>query len=431
MKLNRKVFFRIHSWIGIKMSILFFIVCSSGTLATLSHEMDWLFIPEIRASYQEELADRNTIVANIKEAYPTGRVTFWAASNESYLCDIVSVKVNKQQLKVFVNQYTGEVQGHVKITFQRFFRDLHYYLFIPFQVGHFTVLMFGFMLFISTVTALLFYKKWYKKLFDLKRGKGKVVLFRSLHRLVGVWSIPFTILFSATGIWYFVERTDLGDVSKTANPRNPKIEMITMDSTAFANLAFTIDYNKIIAIAKKEIPNLKVKNIRIPRKKTRPIYVDGVSDIALVRDRANRVWIHPTTFEIVGSQKAKDVNTVTWLNDLADPLHFGYWGGLTTKIIWFFGGSAISGLVLTGIWISLKRKIKNTKKAKAQKLGVWKYINWIVVITMFYHMYNKLITRYQVSTQALIVITLGWTILGLISWYIFVYQMKKSIVKQN
>jgi len=104
---------------------------------------------------------------------------------------------------------------------------------------------------------------------------------------------------------------------------------------------------------------------------------------------------------------------------------------LTTKIIWFFGGSAISGLVLTGIWISLKRKIKNTKKAKAQKLGVWKYINWIVVITMFYHMYNKLITRYQVSTQALIVITLGWTILGLISWYIFVYQMKKSIVKQN
>ncbi len=50
MKLNKKAFFQIHSWIGIKLSILIFIVCFSGTLATLSHEMDWLFIPEIRAN---------------------------------------------------------------------------------------------------------------------------------------------------------------------------------------------------------------------------------------------------------------------------------------------------------------------------------------------------------------------------------------------
>ncbi|HBS12889.1 MAG TPA: hypothetical protein DEO36_10170, partial [Flavobacteriaceae bacterium] len=45
MKINKKFFLKIHSWIGIKLSILFFIVCFSGTLATLSLEMDWLFIP--------------------------------------------------------------------------------------------------------------------------------------------------------------------------------------------------------------------------------------------------------------------------------------------------------------------------------------------------------------------------------------------------
>ncbi|MEM6633619.1 MAG: PepSY-associated TM helix domain-containing protein, partial [Bacteroidota bacterium] len=60
---------------------------------------------------------------------------------------------------------------------------------------------------------------------------------------------------------------------------------------------------------------------------------------------------------------------------IADPLHFGYWGGLITKIIWFFGGLSISGLVLTGIWISLKRKVKDRQRRKAQRLGVWKYVN--------------------------------------------------------
>ena len=94
MKLDRKFFFRIHSWIGIKLSILFFIVCFSGTMATLSHEMDWLFIPETRATYQETKADKNTVVDNLMGQFPTGKIIYWAAAAESYLCDIVYVNID-------------------------------------------------------------------------------------------------------------------------------------------------------------------------------------------------------------------------------------------------------------------------------------------------------------------------------------------------
>ena len=66
MKPDRKLFFEIYSWIGIKLSILFFMVCFSGTLATLSHEMDWLFIPEMRAQPSKVLDAKNDIVANLK-----------------------------------------------------------------------------------------------------------------------------------------------------------------------------------------------------------------------------------------------------------------------------------------------------------------------------------------------------------------------------
>lgn len=426
MNLNKKVFFRIHSWIGIKLSILFFIVCLSGTLSTLSHEMDWLFNPDIRASPQVSLASKEEIIDNIKLKYPEGNITFWRASVEPYLCDVVYLNIHGNRKYVFVNPYTGSVQGETNLTIQRFFRDLHYYLFIPFQVGHFTVLVFGFMLFISTVTALVFYKKWWKKLFYLKTGNGPVILFRSLHRLVGIWSIPFTILFSITGIWYFMERTNTASISDTANIEMPKIDELNIDSAAFAKIHYTILYDEAVKAAERAIPGLVVKDIQPPSKKTSPIYITGKSKVPLVRNRANRVYIHPLTYEIVSVQNAKTLTAVTWLNDIADPLHFGNWGGLTTKIIWFLGGLGITFLVGTGIWISLKRRIKNTQKAKNQQLGRWKYLNILVMLSLYGFMYHILFSRYSISLSQFCVITLCWILLLFLAWLIYVKKINKQ-----
>ena len=424
LKVNKKFFFKIHSWIGIKLSILFFIVCLTGTFATISHELDWLFNPAIRATPQKHLANKNIVVQNIKKAFPNAKTFSIIASPEPYICNIAQVYVNDQRYYVFTNQYTGKIQGKTTLTIQRYFRDLHYYLFIPFQVGHFTVLFFGFMLFISTVTALAFYKNWWKKLFKLKKSKGPVVLFRSLHRLIGVWSIPFTILFSITGMWYFLERTNIASIGDIANTRRMKIEEVKMDSAAFSQICYKLDYDSIVLVAQNAIPNLIVKDIIPPRKKTNPIYLTGQTDVPLVRNRANKVYIHPVTYEVLGVQNAKEISTLTWLNDIADPIHFGKFGGLFTKIIWFFGGLGISFLVGTGIWISLKRKVKNAKKAKVQRLGGWKYPNIFFVGLMFWFMYNTLFSRYAINASQFIVITLGWIILIALGWYIYVNRIK-------
>jgi uncharacterized iron-regulated membrane protein len=75
--LYRKKLFKIHGWIGVKLSILFFIVCFSGTLATLSSEMDWLVTSAIRAGRQEELAGKNLMVRNLKAAFPESSLAYW------------------------------------------------------------------------------------------------------------------------------------------------------------------------------------------------------------------------------------------------------------------------------------------------------------------------------------------------------------------
>ncbi|MFT4568408.1 MAG: putative iron-regulated membrane protein [Saprospiraceae bacterium] len=424
MKLNKKIFFKIHSWIGIKLSILFFIVCFSGTLATLSHEIDWLFIPEMRATYEGSYASRNLMIENVQEAYPEGRITYWAAAHESYLCDHVQVVQGGQRYYVFVNPYTAEVQGDATLTFQRFFRDFHYFLFLPFQVGKFTVLFFGFILFISTTTALLFYKKWWTKLFILKTGKGKLVFYRSLHRLVGLWSIPFAILFSVTGMWYFMERTDVGGLGRAVNPRSPKLETIEQQED-MTSLSYKIDYDRAISEAQKVIPGLKVNGISPPSNQPKPIYLRGKSHVPLVRDRANRVFINPYTYEVMKVQRAEDISTIMYLNDIADPLHFGYWGGLWTKIIWFIAGLAISGLVLSGIWIALKRQVK--KRPVREIYGRWMYVNIIVVIVMIGFMYHFMISRYAASTEVLVFTSLILGVSIILAWYVFVYRLYRAV----
>lgn len=412
--------------------MLFFIVCFSGTLATLSHEMDWLFNPAIRASPQKEYAPRNLIVANFKEAYPEARIQYWMRSEEPYLCDILYKMEGDVLSYVFANPYTGKIQGESAITIQRFFRDLHYFLFIPFQVGNFLVLFFGFLLFISLVTALLFYKKWWRKLFELKTGKGPLVFFRSFHRLIGLWSVPFTLLFSITGIWYFMERANVGGIGSEVNPKPPQLEItdLTQNTVADENLSYNIDYDKAIAIAQKEIPGLHVGNLYIPYKRTDILGLVGKSDVPLVRQRANRVHLDPRSYEVISSQKANQISTTMWVNDIVDPLHFGYWGGLPTKIIWFVLGLGISSLIFSGIWITMKRKNLKQKKME-QPLGVWKYINWAVYGIMLVFMYTSLLNRYKTSVEALIIISFGWAIFIFLIYYIFVSRLHRVVAKNK
>lgn len=428
MKINRKFLFRLHSWIGIKLSILFFIVCFSGTLATLSHEMDWLFIPEIRATPQEQLASRNQLVANVRAAFPEGSITYWSTPEEPYLCNILHVQTGNQRVYVFADPYTGAVKGSTRLTFQRFFRDLHYYLFIPFQIGHFTVLIFAFLLFTSLLTALLFYKKWHRKLFQLTTGKGSVVFFRSLHRLVGVWSVPFTLLFSITGVWYFAERTNLGGVSDTANLSAPVLTSSMTDTIDFARLP--IDYDRAVTVAQRAVSGLKVKDILPPSSPSAPLYLTGKSNEPLVRNRANRVYLHPLTHKVLQVQRASALPTVTWLNDIADPLHFGSWGGWATKLIWFLMGLGISSLILTGLWISQKRKAKGAANRKAQKMGGWKYANGVVGGVLLVCMYTSLVTEYHASGTALLTITVGWLLLVGVGWYIFGYRLHRAVRRE-
>ena len=377
----------------------------------------------MRVSPSNRLASKNLLVTNIQKEYPQGKLIKITAVPEPYLCHIALVKIKGQRWYVFVNQYTGKVQGASTLTIQRFIREWHYFLFIPFQIGHFIVLTFSFLLLISTLTALYFSRKWYKKLFKIKQGKNPLTLFKNLHQSVEAWSVPFAFLFSLTGIWFFLERTNTADIASIADKEIPPIAAISLDEEAFAELAYRLDYDRAIQMAQRAIPNLIIKRIVPPSNKKSPIYLTGTSQVPLVRPRANRIYIHPISYQVIGLQEASKANTITWLNDIADPLYFGYWGGLTTKIIWFLAGLGITFLVGSGIWIYLKKK---QQKNDSLDIGKWKYLNVGILLLMLSSMYYSLFTEYAVNLFQVTIITLVWISIALLLWYVYNHKLKLS-----
>lgn len=401
-------------------------------MATISNEMDWLYYPGLRASPQGERVSYNLLVDQIRKEYPTGNLSYWVMAEEPYLNDIAYVEVNGHRKYVFVDPYQGKVTGSTTVTFQRFFRDLHYYMFMPFyQIGYFLVLVFAFFLMTAFITALVFYKKWWQKFLELKQKKGPLVFFRSLHRVVGLWSLPFALLISITGIWYFIERTNLGNVSDISNPIPPKLEIRPNEIPDTTVFSYQLDYDQAAQQALAAIPGLKIGGIVPGKDSSQPIYIRGKSHVQLVRKRSNRVYVDPLDNQVVGVQKAENIPTVMYLNDIADPLHFGNWGGLTTKIIWFLGGLSICGLVLTGIWIALKRQATSKKAKNTNVMGKWKYVNWGFAVLIVGYMYFFMISRYASSWSSIAFVSLILTLFAVGTWYVFDYKITKSIKKSK
>jgi len=62
--------------------------------------------------------------------------------------------------------------------------------------------------------------------------------------------------------------------------------------------------------------------------------------------------------------------------DSDDPLHFGNFMGLTSKIVYFFFGLTLVTMSITGIWMWKNRNQKRkTRGLEQARLGLWKPVS--------------------------------------------------------
>jgi uncharacterized iron-regulated membrane protein len=353
---STRTWFQVHSFTGVITGLMLFVICWSGTFAVLAHEIDWLVTPEARAKVEGAWASWGNWLAAVQVAYPGAEVLWLEAPRYPASTAVAVVDLPYQDLvRVYIEPHGAEILGHGSYyTVQRFFRNLHMSLFMG-DVGIYVVSAFSLTMLTSLGAALMFYRRWWRRFFRLPRGRGRA-FWSELHKSSGLWSIWFLLLITITGAWYLFEiarydfldglfsfaGTDASAVHQVPTPNSfPDRSELSLDS--------------LIDRVHDVRPDLEIRTISPAFSHEGVLYVNGQTGHVLLRDRANQIHLDVRTGEVLYDQNASDYPLYWRWSDTADPLHFGDFGGLWSKGVWFVFGLALSGLILSGTWLHAHR----------------------------------------------------------------------------
>ncbi|MBI1391755.1 MAG: PepSY domain-containing protein [Alphaproteobacteria bacterium] len=352
-----RAWWSVHQWVGLKLSIFMSFVLLTGTLAVFSNEIDWLLDPNLRVA-RATSADQSILwaeaAASIQAALPEARiVSLDAPVDQGFAMSAFVRNEDGAFRRALADPYTGKfIATAPRLNAQTVLRRLHRHLFMPIKFGVPIVSSLSILLLISLVTSFVVYKKWWRGFFKPMRVRDARTLMGDFHRLAGLWSLWFVALIALTGVWYLVE--SLGGRA----PGHPSAKVAPVDippAEIGDALARSLD------AAREANPDLRIGRIMFPTAKSGAFVIQGQDKAILVRERANAVWIDAATGEATMTVDARDLSVHQRISEAADPLHFGYFGGLATKLIWFVFGAAMTALSLSGAAIYSLRLLRETR----------------------------------------------------------------------
>lgn len=384
-----RLWFDIHSWMGLKLSLFMSFVLITGTFAVISSELDWLTHSSMRVAPQPatERATWGDIYESLREAYPDWQFSYVREPVDPWFTVLAYGKTPDGDTRlVDVNPYTAEVQGDRNwMSFQRFFRNTHRHLMLPTRIGVPIVSALAFVLIASMVTGLVVYKKFWRGFFKKPRRRNARIFNGDLHRLLGLWSFWFLPLIALTSVFYFAE-----SLGWRAPPFGKPEKAAEIKSNLTAE-----QVNRHAQGALEALPGLHIAVVLPPTGPGDSLVFQGYTDDTwLVRPRASYVAIDPLDGRVLGTHRSKNSDLHQRISEMADPLHFGYFGGIITKLIWFAFGAMLSALAVTGLIIYAKRLHKSYLSSDFDQqtagswtiswkgMGHWKWIGVLAIITV-------------------------------------------------
>lgn len=371
--MKRRVWLDLHRWMGLKLSILMSFILITGTFAVVSHEIDWLIDASLRAappssaSSPGERASWGTMLAAVRTAYPDRTVErLNAPVDRWFAAEALTVKPDGQWRRVRVDPSTGVVTGEAGWTnVQRILRDSHRRLMIPTAAGIILVSLFSLLLIGSLITGLIVYRRFWRGFFKAPRARDARTLWGDLHRLSGVWSIWFIAIMGLTGLFYLLEATVW-----RAPPFTVETRASAADPADLPPTAQPLPLDSLVATAQAAAPGFEITAVMPPKTAQEPLRLQGQWTAILVREQANEIVVDPYTGDILSVLDATTLSAHQRISEAADPLHFGTFGGLTTKLLYFVFGLILSAMSLSGVYIYSARIRRAAAKQADREAGL-------------------------------------------------------------
>lgn len=359
---RRKLWFRLHSFVGLNFSLLFGLIFLTGTVSIFSNEIDWLINPAMRASTIVAADDLPwaAIGASLAEYAPDGEIETIEVSESPILAPAAYlIRPDGGIRTVYFDTVTGAVQGEGTLfSAKPLLRAIHSRLLMRDPIGSVVVSLFSLFLLFTLVAAMLAYKKWWRGFFKIPRlGRGSRVFWGDAHLFAGTWGLVFGLLMALTGFWYLAEEVAV-PAPAFSQAAGPGGKVSNAEAAALLPAA--------LSAAHEAHPALRIRRIMWTGNNGTSFGFYGQDGALLVRPRASGVLVDAFDASIIDQHTASDGTFHQRISEAADPLHMGFFAGYWSKALWFLFGSLLTFLSFSGAMICVRRLSPRTPPGKVK-----------------------------------------------------------------
>lgn len=354
------ILYALHSWAGVVTGLLLFVICFSGAIVVFKNEIDLWANPSLKAfPHVEQHIGPDAVLQSLESRYPHLKPESMFAPDEVIPVWFVFAKSKEGEgrTKLAARADTGEIIGPVDSELGQFFRLLHVFLFFG---PRWIVGFLGVAMLFLIASGFVIHRKIIKELFTVRWRRSFRLTGSDLHKSLGVWALGFHILIAFTGAWLGLEPVVVRAYSYVsgAPPKPPTV----MKEKAKAEQSTRVSIDALIVRAENDISGFKMKRLALRD-------VNGVLTVSFFGSvdnlLFNNVQIIYQGDQLKEKRDPRALGFWSQFNGLMEPLHFGDFGGLTLKWLYFFVGMSPALLSLSGtlLWIE-RRKLKRSGSTK-------------------------------------------------------------------
>ncbi len=355
---TKRIFKKLHLWIGLPGAIIFFFICFTGSLYVFSDEiMDMVNKPY---STVEEVGDDwlpiEQMVDTVHATFPDKSIVYITASKDkSSSMHFLAMKRGGGLVDVFVDPYTGKILGHSS-TAQFFFIVAHLHGMLLWHGPGGWIIKISTLLFIVTlISGLIIWwpkrktKRALKDAFTYNRNTPYKRRIFDWHRVWGFYALGMLLFLSITGaILGFESLSNMVSRAAGGNPNVNYMKEYPADTTKSPAA--------MAPVIKRYLQNPNIEKVRIT------LFFSDVTSgyrlltgtkIGIITNNGETHFVNQYTGDDIINAGLKRHFEVT---NLLMRLHTGHYLGWFGLIITFLAGLMGAFLSVTGVMLWLQKR---------------------------------------------------------------------------
>lgn len=353
----RKQLFKWHSTAALIALIPLIVISVTGSILVFKTEIDTWLMPEhmtVAPGNQLVRQDLNALVRHVETTYPSYLIGSWEIFDNKQRADTTYLlsKTDGSWFKMYVDQYQNTLLSQpVSVTHDitDWLLSLHYTFLMEFT-GTVLGSIFAIILLFLGISGIILYRQFWKKLFTIRFKAAKRVLFSDVHKFIGIISSPIILVLAITGGYF--------NIAEVVHEVTEHMEEHPVLKEKLYNEA--VDLEGLLIRSKTDIADFNATYLTFPFEAERHFTFFGEVPTGnpLTSEYASTVTYDRNSGELIVAYDIRQASSLNVVLDTFRKLHFGYFGGLTVKIIYCVLGLSPLWLALTGLYFFWFRKRK-------------------------------------------------------------------------